>query len=557
MYMDIQKGCIEMDDGVKKMEEGAGEGREPLSSVTPSVVTDDKFNKDMGVKVDMDSEVERLNKGNISSSGNTGSGSVSTGSSRSRRKYVLTKRRKYWTEEEHSRFMSALRQYGRDWKAIERVVATKNTIQIRSHAQKHFKRLEQTQSEELLKIPPPRRRKKGVKHERTKGRDVKGVRRHTRLMPRVVAGPWLVAGGHFQVYQGPAAGQYHYHAPSLLHQPHPVHPVHPVHHQQLQKIVQFPQHSATAHWQALPMPVRMNAAAQAIPWSVLTQNNSSSSDQMDSSPGSSIETIASSSGGDERFASIPTPVKSSTEGLSARENEVKEERVDSTVTGNDEKPQIVFKKELETEEEITTTPGSPKKRRRMISIDDENNKSNDQEKKDPKKIDVTSLLPGVTKVNDTIDHISNSHNHHHHHIHGQTATKETKDENNRKGGSSGEDADVDSATSADSDRESHQHRSAVVNHDGTKAAQEAIKPLQEIACNHRGQDTVGPHCHGVYNVKSIGNGKVMNGYDEREYCRESLWADELVATKIIGLWNISPNSFQGLQLKRANTKAPS
>jgi SHAQKYF class myb-like DNA-binding protein len=43
-----------------------------------------------------------------------------------------------WTTEEHDRFLEALDKYGKNWRAIERVVGTRTASQARSHAQKHF-----------------------------------------------------------------------------------------------------------------------------------------------------------------------------------------------------------------------------------------------------------------------------------------------------------------------------------------------------------------------------------------------------------------------------------
>lgn len=46
-----------------------------------------------------------------------------------------------WTEEEHQRFLKALELYGNTWKKVEAYIGTRSTAQIRSHAQKHFRRL--------------------------------------------------------------------------------------------------------------------------------------------------------------------------------------------------------------------------------------------------------------------------------------------------------------------------------------------------------------------------------------------------------------------------------
>ncbi|VAI87757.1 unnamed protein product [Triticum turgidum subsp. durum] len=79
--------------------------------------------------------------------------------------YTITKQRERWTEAEHKRFLEALKLYGRAWQRIE---GTKTAVQIRSHAQKFFTKLEKEainngtspgQAHDI-DIPPPRPKRK-------------------------------------------------------------------------------------------------------------------------------------------------------------------------------------------------------------------------------------------------------------------------------------------------------------------------------------------------------------------------------------------------------------
>ncbi|KAL1833523.1 hypothetical protein ACET3Z_003174 [Daucus carota] len=85
---------------------------------------------------------------------------------KARKPYTITKQRQSWTEEEHQKFLEALKLYGRAWKHIEEHIATKTAVQIRSHAQKFFTKLarESSGNEENfgkpIEVPPPRPKRK-------------------------------------------------------------------------------------------------------------------------------------------------------------------------------------------------------------------------------------------------------------------------------------------------------------------------------------------------------------------------------------------------------------
>ncbi|CAM9720374.1 unnamed protein product, partial [Discosporangium mesarthrocarpum] len=50
-----------------------------------------------------------------------------------------------WTHPEHRQFLDGLKQHGRDWKLIADLVPTRTIVQIRTHAQKYFLKIEKGQ----------------------------------------------------------------------------------------------------------------------------------------------------------------------------------------------------------------------------------------------------------------------------------------------------------------------------------------------------------------------------------------------------------------------------
>ncbi|KAJ8629337.1 hypothetical protein MRB53_022660 [Persea americana] len=84
---------------------------------------------------------------------------------KARKPYTITKQRERWTEEEHKKFLEALKLYGRAWRRIEEHIGTKTAVQIRSHAQKFFSKVVRESNTssipmKSIEIPPPRPKRK-------------------------------------------------------------------------------------------------------------------------------------------------------------------------------------------------------------------------------------------------------------------------------------------------------------------------------------------------------------------------------------------------------------
>ena len=65
-------------------------------------------------------------------------------------KFVVSSSEKgHWSWEEHKRFVEAIAEYGIQWEKVKYAVKTRTDIQIRSHAQKFYKKLKKYKNEQL------------------------------------------------------------------------------------------------------------------------------------------------------------------------------------------------------------------------------------------------------------------------------------------------------------------------------------------------------------------------------------------------------------------------
>lgn len=108
----------------------------------------------IGPKEHQDGNSEPLPFMNLSSDQGSSSFDLLKDNKKPRKKYTQTKQRENWSDEDHQKFIEALKLFDRDWKQLEKHIGTKTIPQIRSHAQKYFLKVQKSGSG--AHVPPPR-----------------------------------------------------------------------------------------------------------------------------------------------------------------------------------------------------------------------------------------------------------------------------------------------------------------------------------------------------------------------------------------------------------------
>jgi SHAQKYF class myb-like DNA-binding protein len=66
-----------------------------------------------------------------------------------------------WTREEHLNFIKGLELHGKGWKKIAALIKTRTVVQIRTHAQKYFLKLQKARNESNGKVQNESKMKDG------------------------------------------------------------------------------------------------------------------------------------------------------------------------------------------------------------------------------------------------------------------------------------------------------------------------------------------------------------------------------------------------------------
>ena len=125
------------------------EAADPLQPLAPRSVT---------IPMSFDATRMRVPESYTDSNTDDDSGNPVTprGSSASSSVNTLTDKEKIgrWTEHEHQVFLEGLAKHGKQWKLIANMIGTRTVVQVRTHAQKYFQRVERHVANSCSVAPP-------------------------------------------------------------------------------------------------------------------------------------------------------------------------------------------------------------------------------------------------------------------------------------------------------------------------------------------------------------------------------------------------------------------